>query len=392
MNLAILKDEVQSYITIHLEDNIPTLLFKKTPFSSVSIKELVAQIEAKKKCKKKLPTWFSAANIYYPNKLNIAQTSSEVTANYKAQLVQGTSLADITGGFGVDSVSFSKRVSQVHHIEANAILSKIASHNFDQLGRNNIETFNEEGISFIQESNDHFDWIYIDPSRRNIDKKRVFYLRDCEPNIPDHLDFLLSKTSNILIKTGPLLDLQAGISQLRFIKEIHIVAVENDVKEILWIVEKDFKALLKVKTINLTNKGDGSFDFYLNDSQDANAQYSKPLDYLYEPNAAILKSGAFNLIGIRYGLKKLHPNSHLYTSNDCISFLGRTFKIRSKLAYNKKVFSKLGIKKANVTTRNFPDSVATIRKKLKITDGGADYLFFTKIENGDCIIIFCEKL
>ena len=172
MNENILTDEVQRYISKHLNADVLNLLFTKSPFSNINIKELVEQIEAKAKSKKKLPTWFATPYIYYANKLNISQTSSEVTADYKAQLFSGNTLLDMTGGFGVDSYAFSKKVNTVYHLEENANLSKIASHNFKQLKADNIDVVYGDGLQFLADSAIAFDWIYIDPSRRNENNKR----------------------------------------------------------------------------------------------------------------------------------------------------------------------------------------------------------------------------
>ncbi len=392
MNDAILHTEVQKFINANLNLDIPTLLFQKSLFADVSTKELAEQIEAKFKSKYKLPNWFSTENIYYPNKLNISQTSSELVADYKAGLVTGSSLADITAGFGVDCYSFSKIIKRVYHVEKDENLSKIAQHNFKQLGVSNVNFVSGDGIEFIRKTKEKFDWIFVDPSRRTNTNKKVFYLTDCEPDVTKHVDLLFSKSDTILIKTGPLLDLSVGLRQLKHVSEIHIVALENDVKEVLWILKPGYTEEPIIKAANLRSNSQDVFEFLASEEKAAFPEFSTPEKYLYEPNPALLKSGAFKLIGSRFNIRKLHPHSHLYTSKDLRAFPGRSFEVKTVLPYNKKEIIKLGLASANITTRNFPDSVATIRKKLKLKDGGLDYLFFTKNLEDKLIMIHCFKI
>ncbi|WP_417213364.1 THUMP-like domain-containing protein [Bizionia sp.] len=392
MNVAILNTENQEFIDAHLESDSTKLLFGKAPHSSATIKELVAQIEAKKRSKTKLPTWFKTPFIYYPNKLNIEQTSSETTAQFKASLVSGENLLDITGGFGVDCFYFAKTMQQVIHCEINNNLSEIVTYNFKQLQVTNIQTISEDGIGYLKSQKTGFDWIYIDPSRRHDSKGKVFFLKDCLPNVPDHLDDVFKHTNNLLIKTAPLLDISSGIHELQAVKEIHVVALNNEVKELLWILENGYEGATAIKTINLNKHQNQTFNFQLNQETLAQPTYSLPKQYLYEPNAAILKSGAFNSVSHQLQLDKLHQHTHLYTSNDLVDFPGRSFQIVEIVPYNKKAVKKLGITQANITTRNFPDAVATIRKKLKIADGGDIYLFFATNMQEERIGIICKKV
>lgn len=392
MNKAILNTEIQSFINNNLDSNITSILLKGTSFSYIDIKEIIEQIEAKKKCKNKLATWFQTKNIYYPNKLNIEQTSSEVTAQYKSKLIKGNSLIDITGGFGVDCLYFSKHFKKIVYCELDKHLSDIVKHNYSQLGIFNIDTQNIDGIQFLKENNKPVDWIYADPSRRHDSKGKVFFLNDCLPNIPSQLDTIFNYTKNVMIKTSPLLDLTIGINELNYVKSIHIVAINNEVKEILWILEKDFLDEISVKTVNIFKEEVIAFDFLLNDEKKYSSEFSLPLTYLYEPNAAILKAGAFNTITQQFEVFKLHKNSHLYTSQKLIDFSGRRFKIEDVLPYNIKGLKKVGLKKANITTRNFPESVQQLRKKLNIKDGGEKYLFFTTDKDDSRIVIITSKV
>ncbi|MGB5555483.1 MAG: class I SAM-dependent methyltransferase, partial [Flavobacteriaceae bacterium] len=314
MNNSILHTRIQDYINEHLSIDILPILFKKPIFDNVSNNELVEQIQSKQKCKKKLPTWYGTEKIYYPNPLNIEQSSSEGTAKYKSELVCANSLVDLTGGYGVDSYYFSKKVKQVFHCEIDARLSKIASHNFSALGIFNVACKAVDGIAFIKEFHGQIDWLYIDPSRRDDEKRKMVRLSDCLPDVPSHLTALFKKSKNILIKTSPLLDLSIGIEDLKFVKEVHVIAVKNEVKELLWVLENGFNGLVVYKTINLLPTGNEVFDVLPSEEQAAFSNFSSPLTYLYEPNAAILKSGGFKTVGHHFGLFKLHPNTHLYTS------------------------------------------------------------------------------
>ncbi|WP_405415868.1 THUMP-like domain-containing protein [Maribacter sp. Asnod1-A12] len=392
MNDDILKSDVQQFIKDNLATDIHKILLSKSKFEGVTSKELVEQIESKIKSKTKLPTWFNSKNIYYPNKLNLSQTSSEITADYKASLFKGNMIVDVTAGFGVDSYAFSKKFKQVIHIEKSEELSKIANYNYKQLGVNNIECISTDGISYLEITTNTFDCLYIDPSRRDKDNKKVYYLSDCEPDVTAQLSSLLLKTVNILIKTGPLLDLKNGLRELKHVEEIHIVAINNDVKEVLWLIRKGFNEEPVIKTVNFKTNNIQKFKFRLCDEQKAKPTYSLPLAYIYEPNAAILKSGSFQFLSEFYNLNKIHPNSHLYTSDQLIEFPGRIFKVIKIHDYSKKSFKKESITHANVSVRNFPDSVSKVRKKLSIQDGGKNYLFCTTNIDENLIIISCFQI
>jgi len=387
LNEKILHIEVQDFIDSHLNAELNRVALQKNPFPDIDYKEILNQIETKKKAEKKLPTWFHTPNIYFPKKINLEQTSSEITAAYKADLLNGTSVADLTGGFGVDTYYFSKKAAEVDHYEINQELSEIASHNFKQFGVKNIKYFSEDGIKAIQHKK--YDTIYIDPSRRNESKGKVFLLEDCIPNVVENKSYLLSRCEKLIIKTSPMLDIDAAKKSLGSVNEIHIVAVNNEVKELLWILENNNKPT-KIVAINLENDKTSRFD--IDETTATNVQYSLPKKFIYEPNAAILKSGAFDEVAERFKIYKLHKHSHLYTSDEKIDFPGRVFKIEKTIAYKKKdIKESLSITTANITTRNFPETVEVLRKKWKWKDGGDNYLFFTTNMDGKKIIVQCKK-
>lgn len=393
MNHRILDTDVQQFINDNLTGNIAKFILKGSPFDNLSPQELANQIIAKQKAKQKLPTWFATDKIYHPPKISIEQTSSEITARYKSDIISGNSIIDITGGFGVDCYEFSKKFNEVTHCEINEELSNIVTYNNQQLKVNNIKTFAIDGIEHLKNTSKTYDCIYIDPSRRDDVKGKVFLLKDCLPNVPEHLDFLFTKSDTILIKNSPMLDVSSTINELKFVKEIHIVAVENEVKELLFLLKKGYEHFIEIKTVNLSKKGNRNQYFNFEYQSVATSEYSQPLSYLYEPNSTILKSGGFHHISEEFKLKKLHQHSHLYTSDELIHFPGRRFKIREFLAYDKKKLKKiLENDKANITVRNFPKSVAQIRKETKLKDGGNTYLFFTKDESNKNIVVICEAI
>ncbi len=391
MNHALLHKDVQDFIDKNYKEDVSKVIFKGSPFKGISIQELAIQLHGKKKAAKKLPTWFHTEGILYPPKLNLEQTSSEKTAKHKASLVEGEILLDLTGGFGIDSYFFSERFDKVVHCELNTSLSEVVEHNYGKLGVRNIQTIAGDGIEYLKNSEDHFSWIYVDPSRRNDARERVFHLSDCLPNVPEHLDLFLEKSSGVIIKTSPLLDLQAGISSLHKVAEIYIIALNNDVKELLWILKHNTSEKTLIKTLNFTNHGTETYSNSFGSFSEAT--YSEPLSYLYEPNAAIMKSGLFSALSKDFNLPKLHSNSHLFTSEILKEdFPGRKFEILEVLPYNKKKLKKqLKNKKANITTRNFPESVEKLRKHFKLKEGGAHYLFFTTTRKDEKICIVCAK-
>ena len=379
---------MQAFIQ-NFEGEVSKLAFAGSPFENISVQELIQQIDSRKKVEKKLPHWVKTPNIMFPPKLNLEQTSSEITAKYKASLVKGETLADITGGFGIDSYFFSEKIDTVHHFEINPTLSEIAAHNFKVLGKHNVTCFSEDGLKAVL--NKKYSIIYADPSRRHNSKGKVFFLKDCQPNIPENISEIANQCDQFLLKTSPMLDISVGLGELQNVSEIHIVAIDNEVKELLWLLKKDFSQNLKIKTINFTKSGAETFDFNWNEA--ATANYSLPQKYLYEPNAAILKSGAFDLVSEKLKLNKLHKNTHLYTSENLIDFPGRSFLIEKIVLYSKsEMRAALNFKRANISTRNFPETVGVLRKKWRIADGGEVYLFFvTNLEEKKQMLI-CSKI
>ncbi|TCD17778.1 hypothetical protein EZ456_22400 [Pedobacter psychrodurus] len=387
MNNKLLAKAIQDYISTNLNADVNQIALAKSPFEGITAAELATQITAKKKSEKKLPTWFNTENIYYPPVLSIEQTSSEITAKYKSKLAKGDTLIDITGGFGIDSYYFSQKAKAVTHCEINTELSEIAQHNAQALHVTNIEFKAEDGIAYIQSTENHFDTIYVDPARR-AEKGKVFMLKDCTPDIVSNLNSLLEKSSRIIVKTAPLLDISAGLSELKQVSEIHIVSVKNECKELLWIIDKGYDDDTKIIAVTLNKEIEKDFSFYKS-SSNGSVQFTDNLsldDYLYEPDAVLLKSGAFNLIGLTYNLLKLHPQTQLFSSEIVNKdFPGRIFKIEAVLTTA--TLKKQGNLKGNVIVRNYPAKPEDLVKKYKIKADQDQFLIFTKVANGENIII-----
>ena len=393
LNLALLNAEVVNYLKDNASLSAATIVLKGSPFKNITAQELAQQHTGLLKSKDKLPLWYNTEGILFPPKVNIEQTSSSKTARYKASLISGKTIIDITGGLGTDDYYFSKVFDTVTHCELNESLSALAAHNSNVLGAHNITFKVGDGISILKQESTKFDWVYSDPSRRDDTGGKVFKLSDCEPNIPKHLDVLLEKGKRILLKTSPLLDITAGLKELKFVSEIHIVAINNDVKELLWIIDQEHSSPTEIITVNFKADYKEEFKAKLTYESLARVSYNKALSYLYEPNSALMKSGLFNTISEQYALFKLHQNSHLYTSERLIDFSGRRFRILETLPFHKKSLKRVFKNtKANITTRNFPLTVSQLKSALQIKDGGTTYLFFTTQNQSDKVVLVCEKI
>jgi hypothetical protein len=391
LNKRILDNDVQEYISSHLTADVHKMAMAKNPFSGITGAELAGQITAKHKCAKKLPTWFQQEGIYYPAPLSVEQCSSEATAAYKSTLALHGPLIDLTGGFGVDSHYFAKIVSTVTHCEINEELSEIAAHNASVFAQANMQFQTADGLEYLAATDKAFDTIYIDPARRSSSGK-VFMLKDCTPDVVDNLDLMLSKSKRIIIKTAPLLDLTAGLKELSNVVEIHILSVRNEVKELLWIIEKDKPEDQKVKIFAVTlNDATKQFSFYRNENEntvagDSSARKISVDAYLYEPDAALMKSGAFDMIADKYSLTKLDQQTQLYFSERInTTFPGRIFLISNFI-------SAAALKKrkdltGNVIVRNYPDKAENLVKKYRIKPDREKFLIFTHSRSEGNLII-----
>ena len=392
INKKLVDTEVQNFIEDYQNKKIDRLIFIKSPINGLKMSEIVEQIESKKKIKSKLPTWYNRKNIIYPNKIFLEQSSSEKTALYKSKIVKGNTLIDLTGGFGVDSYFFSKKIEKIIHCEINNKLSNISKFNFNILNASNIENIKIDGLDYIENTSINFDWIYVDPSRRDCHNNKKILLKDCKPNIIECIDNLIKRSKNILIKLSPMLDIKNTLKHLKNTKEVHIVSLKGEVKELLFVVERNYKNDIMIKNINL-DSGQKKYNFNYNDEKNKKNKLGKPLKYLYEPNSSVLKSGGFSSIAIDFKLEKLDDNTHLYTSHFIEKdFPGKIYFIDKIIPFKKTLLNKL-IKgqKINIKRRNFPKKIEEIKNEYKIKDGGDNYMFLTT-NISKPIILICSKI
>lgn len=382
----ILHSKVQQFIQENFHADLNKLILSNRVIEGISAKEIAQQIDCKRRAEKKLPTWFATPNIIFPERINIEQTSSEITAQYKASLFSGNTLIDLSGGFGVDSYYFSKQNKKVIFCEQNEVLLEKVQHNFQVFGVKNVIFIAGNSLEHLSHSTEKYDCIYVDPARRNQEKK-VFLLEDCEPNILENIALLLSKSDRILIKISPMFDCNELIYKLQYVKAIHCVAVKNEMKELLVEIEKKYVATPKIIAVNLETSHP-ICEFQLHDNQSSKKAVSLQ-KYLYEPNVSVLKAGAFNEISMRYDVKKLAANTHLYTADTLVSdFPGKIFEIENILKPQVKTLKKsLTESHYNLIVRNFPMKVSEIISSFKIKEGGEKYLIFTQLQKEKVVIL-----
>ena len=393
-----LNIEHQKFIIDNEEQDLHQLALKAHLYPHLPIQELITQIAARQKAKIKLPTFYANMDIVYPPMISMEQCSSEQTATYKASLLKGNVLIDLTGGFGIDAYFFGKNFKKVIYIEKNEALAKIAQQNFEVLGAKHIEVVHAEAETFIKNYKGEVDYIYIDPARRNQANKKVFLLEDCEPNI---LDILPWTSAKVVLKTSPMLDIDLAIKTLKKVSEVFVLAVDNECKEVVYMIEnvennhlQNIEKQIHIHTINFSRSQTQNLSFSRQEEEDIEVNYSFPQLYLYEPNAAILKAGAFKIIAKKYHLFKLAMHTHLYTANHLEeTFVGRTFLIEAVCRLDKKeIMHHLPDNKANISTRNFPLTVDEIRKKIGIREGGNIFLFAITNCEGKKVVLVCKKI
>ena len=391
------------YIQAHAGDDVRQLALRGTKDSEVDLTFALEQIDGRQKAKTKLPTWAAIDGIVYPPHLSMEQCSSEQTARYKASMTgKGRLVVDLTAGFGVDMAFISQGFERAIHVERQPQLCTISSDNYKRLGLHHIEVICGDGINYLH-SLDHADLIYLDPARRDEHGGRTYGIADCTPNVLEILDELLEKADCVLLKLSPMLDWRKAVAELKKVREVYIVSVDNECKELL-IKVKNGKGE-KVKTpevvcVNLLSDGHHQFFKFTYSPQ---AIYSSPSQggdgggsyhFLFEPNASIMKAGCFDLLELRFGARQLDKNSHLFVSDkDLPDFPGRQFIIERITSMNKRELKEAlaGIDRANITVRNFPMSVAELRKKLKLKDGGDVYVFATTVAEQGHQLLICRK-
>lgn len=393
MNRELLTASVQAYIHEKAHAQPAAIALQKSPFAAVSASELAQQLDGRQRAAKKIPAWAAASGIYYPAKLNLEQCSSAETGAFKASLIRhGSRLIDLTGGFGVDSFYFAQRAQHVEHCEINAELSDIVAHNFRALQQLNVHCHCGDGIAHLAQHPQDFDYIYSDPSRR-VQQQKVFRIEDCEPDIAAQQSLLLQRAPVVITKLAPLLDISLALQTLHNVKDVYIISVDNDCKELLFVQQRGYEGIPQIHAVRLHAAQQQVFTFDYPAEQSAQSLFAAPQRYLYDADVAINKAGAFKSVGNRFGLAKLHVHSHLYTADTLVAdFPGRLFEV--KQVYPLRDFKKNNpLAKANVLSKNFPLRVEEIRKKFKIADGAAqDFLFFTSLSNGEHVVIHGLRL
>lgn len=404
MNRHLLDEHVQRYLREHSDASPQEVALRRSPFDGVSASELATQIDGRQRIRTKLPAWYATEGIYFPKRLSLEQSSSALTASYKAGLIpEGSRVLDMTGGFGVDSFTFAKeRMCRVTYCERDEDLAILVKHNAEVMGVEGLDFYVGDGVKCLREApKGSFDIIYLDPARRKGSQK-VFRLEDSEPAVTDLLPALFDCSEYVLLKLSPMLDMQEAIRALPSLVEIHVISVHGECKELVGILQRGSSAAIPPKIIAVSIKDHDTdlkdslktqtVEFTPKDEQSSVAAIGPPQAYLYEPDAALLKAGAFKWISAHFKLTKLHKNTHLYTSDSLIGgFMGRITKVEQVSSY-------AAFKKAkqawagNVVTRNFPLKPAELRKRHPISEHADTFLHFCKGADEQLMVIQSTRL
>lgn len=383
-----------AFIREHAGDDVRQLALHAARYPSVDMRIAATQIEGRRLAATKLPSWSAVEGVVFPVRLSMEQCSSEQTARYKASLVSGERLADLTGGFGIDCSYMSDRFNETVYIERNEELCRIAMHNFALLEKRIavVHGNSEELLASMPQQ----DWIFVDPARRSASGGKVVALSDCEPDVCQLEELLLQKAKRVMVKCSPMLDISQALRDLHAVREVHVVSVGNECKELLLILGNDTRQEPSISTVNFRGEHTQTFTYTATEEAQATCTYTDSVArYLYEPNSSLMKAGCFKLPAERWGLQKLHRNTHLYTSDTLVrEFPGRVFEVKSTDGFGKNELKRLSaeLKKANIAVRNFPERPEALRKRLKLADGGDVYLFATTLADESKIIIRGEKV
>lgn len=388
------KDLIDKYIN----EDVRKLALKLKNDRNVRIQYVLQQIAGYQIIKKKIPFFSDIKDLIYPVHLSLEQCSSATTAKYKSDLLSKLIetfdlFIDLTGGFGVDFSYIASVFSKSVYVEQNEELCRIVEHNLPLLGLDNFRIICGDGINVLNQNDLLYNLIYLDPARRDKNGGKTVHISDCTPNLVEYEDLLVSKAEYVVVKLSPMLDISEAIAVLKYVHEIHIVSVDNECKELLLVLKKNYSEDKRIFTCNINNSGLQLFDFIRLEEENCELLIASEIKkYIYEPNASIMKAGAFKSISNKYGVRKLNVNSHLYTSDVLITeFPGRVFEVLSigSLGKNTLPVTLNGIKKANVAVRNYPLKPDDIKSKIKIKDGGSDYIFATTAHDGKRIVIHC---
>lgn len=390
-----LSSETLRFIEENVRADVRSLALQAKKYPRVDMAMAVVQIAGRQIAVAKVPSWYRTEGLLYPKHLSMEQCSSEATAIYKAGLVEGDTFADLTGGFGIDCSFLSRKFKHADYVERQTELCELAKHNFPLLGLN-IGVHNEDGVEYLKQMHP-VDVLFLDPARRDGHGEKTVAISDCEPDVSALEDLLVEKAKKVMVKLSPMLDLSLALKALKHVREVHIVSVNNECKELLLILEKSTDSLeIVIHCEQITSTGEHQrYAFTQEQERTSDCPLAAEVGaYLYEPNASILKAGAYRSLTQAYPVKKLHASSHLYTSPYYIEdFPGRRFQVEAVSGFGKKELKTLlqGLEKANLTIRNFPSSVAELRKRLKLKEGGECYLFATTLSDESKVLIKCRK-
>ena len=386
-----MNEITKQFIRENLNADVPTLALKKAPVGT-DVSLALRQIAARQLLQKKVPQWAENEDLLFPVHLSIEQCSSEATARYKANLLEGDTFADLTGGLGIDSYYLAQNFQQADYVERRAELCDLARHNFAVLEAD-IKVWNETAEDYLKECG-QMDCIFVDPARRDEHGRKTVSIGDCTPDVVALQDVLLEKATTVMVKLSPMLDINRALEELRHVKEVHVVAVANECKELDFIMERGYQGEPQLVCVNLLTD-QPEMRFALEEERNCQCKMADGvLKYLYEPHPALMKAGCFKLLTERFEVLKLHKNSNLYTSDQLVpDFPGRIFEVEGWAAYHKKIKQELlvDVDKASIAVRNFPLTVAELRKALKIGDGDEVYLFATTLRGEKKVVIRTKK-
>jgi hypothetical protein len=380
-----LETLVANFIKKHNSCSLPELALLLSKKPELPKEFIINQINGSQKAKAKLPFLLNFPDFIFPSPIRFSQASSSKTGKYKSHLLNFNTVLDLSGGMGIDSYFFSQQAKQVDYVELNENLVETVNENIKTLKAFNITCHAAKAEEFIVQTKKQFDLIYIDPDRRSA-KEKAFKIEDCEPNVAELMPHIWKKTEHCLIKLSPMLDIKQALTQLPFCKEVHVVSVHNDCKELLFLLKKDFTGQPTIHCVNLVKNESEKFDFNFEQEQHEQNSIREVGKFLYEPNASILKAGAFKSIGAQLHLNKIATNTHLYTSSELLgTFPGRKLKVIQVAKPQKGL-----IQRANVVCRNFNMKPELLKKKYKIKDGGNQFLYAFSLEDGKKVFVLAE--
>jgi hypothetical protein len=398
-----LNEATLQFVSQHSHDNVRMLALRGCKDDGVDMTAALQQIQGRQTARRKLPSWADTEGIVYPPRLNMEQCSSEATARYKSQIANQKSanrrLLDLTGGFGVDFAFMAEAFDEAVYVERDKALHDIAAHNFRVLGLKGVTTVCGDGLDYMRTVN-HATMIFLDPARRDDHGARTYALADCTPDVTPVIGEMLQRADRVMLKLSPMLDWRKAADDLghNHVEQIHIVAVDNECKELLMVLTQHCEHTLL--TCTDIHAGDGQrteFTVELtadNNGEVLSADNSRRELYLYEPNAAVMKGGCFNELCRAFGVRQIAANSHLFTSDSPVgNFPGRRFRIEAVSTMNKRELKAvLGhLRQANIAVRNFPLTVEQLRRRLKLSDGGNDYIFATTLADGSHVLLLCSN-